>query len=107
MGNEKRTRDSGHFFCVALANFALAGIVLTSRRYQPAHGWMAAMATAAGLWGVGVTVFLLMGSNNYELADSVVRAYYVVAAAIPLCLIELAAHFPASVNGGCRRMYWR
>lgn len=56
------------------------------------------MATAAGLWGVGVTLFLLTGSNNYVFADGVVRAYYVVAAAIPLCLVELAACFPKQRN---------
>jgi signal transduction histidine kinase len=81
-------------FCIALANFALAGIVLTARRYQPAHGWMAALATAAGLWGVGVTIFLLSGSHQSDIANVVVRLYYVTAAVIPLCLIELALCFP-------------
>lgn len=80
--------------CIAFANFALAGIVLTARRYQPAHGWMALTAITAGLWGIGVTVFLLTPPGAQQFAEMIVRAYYVVAAVIPLCLLGLAVCFP-------------
>jgi signal transduction histidine kinase len=81
-------------FCVALANFALAGIVLTARRYRLENIWMAALATAAGLWGLGVTVFLLTGVGEQDFANFIVRFYYVIAALIPLCLVELSVCFP-------------
>lgn len=79
-------------FCIAFANFCLAGIVLTARRHRPEHWWMAAIATAAGTWGLGISLFLL--SNDEAVATIIVRIYYLAAISIPFSLIGFCLAFP-------------
>lgn len=79
-------------FCIALANFCLAGIVLTSRRHRPEHWWMAIIATAAGMWGLGISLFLLTTDSTF--ASLIVRIYYLAAISIPFCLIGFCLFFP-------------
>ncbi|RYF28624.1 MAG: hypothetical protein EOO17_04615 [Chloroflexi bacterium] len=78
---------------VAVMNFSLAGIILTTHKLLPAHRWAAMLAIAAGCWGVGVVLFLNL-EHNLDLAGVVVKAYYVIAAAIAYALVELALYFP-------------
>ena len=78
---------------VAVMNFSLAGIILTTHKLLPAHRWAAFLAIAAGFWGVGVVLFLNM-EHNLDLASGIVKAYYVIAAAIAYALVELALYFP-------------
>lgn len=53
---------------------------------------MAAIATAAGVWGLGISLFLL--STDETLAMIIVRVYYFAAISIPFSLIGFCLFFP-------------
>lgn len=53
---------------------------------------MAAIATAAGTWGLGISLFLL--STDLILATAIVRIYYIAAISIPFLLIGFCLFFP-------------
>lgn len=53
---------------------------------------MAAMATAAGVWGLGVNLFLL--STDEAVANAIVHVYYLAPVTIPLSLIGFGLCYP-------------
>jgi len=80
-------------FSIALTNFALAGVVLTSKHQERSPLWIALLAICAGFWGVGVSLFLSLQYSE-AIARIVVHSYYVIAALIVYFLVQLALCFP-------------
>lgn len=79
-------------FCVAAIALTVGAVVLMAKNLRPVNFWLAMTSIFSGLWTIGVALYI--SQPDVDIAETIARAYYVVALSIGLSLYFFSRYYP-------------
>lgn len=78
--------------CAISVAFALGALLLSLKQPRVIHRWLSVLAIAAGLWALGILLFLKQ--SNPRLAELSVQLYFIAALFVPAALYYFSLYYP-------------